>query len=87
MKVEMYVTRVCPYCVKAKALLQDKGVGWEEHNITGNEGLIEEMVQRSGGRTTVPQIFIGDRHIGGCDDLYALEKRGELDGLLAPLRG
>ena len=86
MKIELYVTRTCPYCVKAKALLKEKGVAWEEHDITGNEPLIEEMVQRAGGRTTVPQIFINDHHVGGCDDLYALEAAGRLDPMLAPLK-
>lgn len=79
----MYVTRVCGYCVKAKALLKSKGVAWEEHDISGNEALMEEMLQRSDGGTTVPQIFINNRHIGGCDELYALESSGELDSLLA----
>lgn len=82
LKVEMYVTRTCPYCVKAKALLKQKNVNWVEHDVTANEPLIEEMVQRSGGRTTVPQIFVGEHHVGGCDDLYALEAQGKLDDLL-----
>lgn len=78
----MYVSRTCGYCVKAKALLREKGVTWEEHDITGNGQKIDEMMERSGGQTTVPQIFIGDQHIGGCDDLYALEADGELEPLL-----
>lgn len=83
----MYVTRICGYCNKAKALLREKGVSWEEHDISGNEALIEEMYQRTGGCTTVPQIFIAERHVGGCDDLYALEAAGELEEMLAPIRG
>ena len=82
LKVEMYVTRTCPYCTKAKGLLKSKGVSWVEHDVTANEALIEEMVQRSGGRTTVPQIFVGERHVGGCDDLFALDSQGQLDDLL-----
>lgn len=82
-KVEIYVTRSCSYCVRAKALLKEKGVGWEEIDVTQDMERRVEMVERSGGRMTVPQIFIGDRHIGGYDDLAALERKGELDPLLA----
>lgn len=81
--VTMYTTTWCPYCVRAKQLLQRKGVGVAEINIEEVDGARDEMVTRSGGRMTVPQIFIGDRHVGGCDDLYALDAQGGLDPLLA----
>ncbi len=80
--VEIYTTTICPYCVRAKALLQKKGVDYTEINVETDEALREDMVVRSGGRQSVPQIFIGDRHVGGCDDLYALERQGRLDPLL-----
>ena len=81
-KVEMYVTGTCVYCVRARALLSEKGVSWEEHDITGRHGLMEEMVQRAGGRTTVPQIFIDGLHVGGFTDMRALDQEGRLDSLL-----
>ena len=71
----------CPYCVKAKALLNRKGCNFTEIKITNDE-MREELVRKSGGRMTVPQIFIGEKHVGGCDDLYALEAEGKLDALL-----
>lgn len=77
----MYSKEICPYCVKAKFLLQRKKVNLTEIKITSDE-LREEMINKSGGRMTVPQIFIEDKHVGGCDDLYALEAAGELDKLL-----
>jgi glutaredoxin 3 len=80
--VEIYTTTICPYCVRAKALFQKKGVAYREINIETDEALRDAMMARSGGRRTVPQIFVGDRHIGGCDDLYALERQGGLDPLL-----
>ncbi len=80
-KVTMYTTTWCPYCVRAKDLLGRKGVAVAEINVEEVDGARDEMVQRS-GRMTVPQIFIGDQHVGGCDDLYALESRGQLDALL-----
>jgi glutaredoxin 3 len=80
-KIIIYSKEVCPYCVKAKALLQRKGATFEEIKIT-NDALKEEMMKKSGGRMTVPQIFINDKHIGGCDDLYALEAAKKLDALL-----
>ena len=82
MKVVMYTTPICPYCVRAKALLAKKGVEVEERDITTDPKLFNEMLERSSGRKTVPQIFIGDYHVGGSDDLYALEKSGELDQVL-----
>ena len=80
-KIEIYTKATCPYCHRAKALLSEKGVAFEELPIDGNAEKREEMIQRS-GRTTVPQIFIDAQHIGGCDDLYALDSRGGLDPLL-----
>ncbi len=80
-KIIIYSKEVCPYCVRAKALLQRKGVTFEEIKIT-TDVQREEMIKKSGGRMTVPQIFINDKHIGGCDDLYALEDEGKLDELL-----
>jgi glutaredoxin 3 len=81
--VEVYTTPFCPYCVSAKELLRRKGVEFAEINVAGVPGRRAEMVQRAHGRTTVPQIFIGPTHVGGCDDLYALEEAGKLDPLLA----
>lgn len=81
--VSMYVTPVCGYCNRAKRLLGSKGVEWEEIDVAREPQRLQEMLERSGGRSTVPQIFIGDRHIGGYDELAALEKQGELDPLLA----
>lgn len=80
-EIIVYSKEICPYCVKAKALLQRKGVKFSEIKIT-DDATREEMVQKSGGRMTVPQIFIGEKHVGGCDDLYALEAAGKLDELL-----
>ena len=82
-KVEIYTRMFCPYCVRAKKLLADKGVSFEEYDITMGGPQRAEMIQRAQGRTTVPQIFIGDAHIGGSDDLAALERAGKLDPLLA----
>ncbi|WP_421762397.1 glutaredoxin 3 [Devosia sp.] len=81
-KVEIYTTQWCPYCTAAKALLEDKGVDFEEVDADSPEVRMA-MVQRANGRRTVPQIFIGDTHVGGYDDLSALERRGALDPLLA----
>jgi glutaredoxin 3 len=80
-KIIIYTKEVCPYCVRAKALLQRKGAAFEEIKIT-NDAIKEEMVKKSGGRMTVPQIFINEKHIGGCDDLYILDSQGKLDELL-----
>jgi glutaredoxin 3 len=82
-KVEIYTKMFCPYCVRAKRLLGEKGVRFEEHDITLGGPQRAEMIQRANGRTTVPQIFIGDTHVGGSDDLAALERAGKLDPLLA----
>jgi len=81
-KVEIYTTLLCGYCYRAKKLLDQKGVSYTEVDLLAEPGKRQEMVQRA-GRSSVPQIFIGGRHIGGCDDLYALEARGGLDPLLA----
>lgn len=81
-KVEIYTTAVCPYCVRAKSLLQKKNQTYEEIDVSSNPMTREHMIERAGGRRTVPQIFINDAHIGGSDDLYALEQKGELDALL-----
>lgn len=80
--VTIYTKPTCPYCLDAKALLQQKGCRYKEINIQGNNVLREEMIQKANGRTTVPQIFIGDTYVGGCDDLYALEDQGRLEALL-----
>ncbi len=81
--VEIYTTRYCPYCIQAKALLKRKGVDFNEIDVGREWDRRGEMVQRAQGRVTVPQIFIGPTHVGGCDDLYALEDAGKLDPLLA----
>ena len=78
----VYSTPFCPYCVRAKRLLEEKGVPFTEIGVMGKPELRREMEARSGGYT-VPQIFIDDKHVGGCDELYALESRGELDGYLS----
>jgi glutaredoxin 3 len=84
--VELYTTPYCPYCLAAKDLLRRKGVEFKEFNVSGAPDLRAEMVKRAGGRSTVPQIFIGTTHVGGCDDLYALDQDGKLDPLLAGAR-
>ena len=81
--IEIYTTPTCPYCSRAKALLKEKGVDYTETDVSADSALRDAMTQRADGRRTVPQIFIDDRHIGGCDDLYALDDQGELDRLLA----
>ena len=81
--VQIYTTRFCPYCVAAKTLLKRKGAAYDEIDVGSAIERREEMVQRANGRMTVPQIFIGDVHVGGNDDLQALERAGKLDTLLA----
>lgn len=78
----MYTKNICPFCVRAKGLLKSKGVRVQEISIEGDNEKREEMILKANGAMTVPQIFIADKHIGGCDDLYELEARGELDKLL-----
>lgn len=80
-EIIIYTKEVCPYCVRAKALLQRKGAKFSEIKIATDEQR-EEMIKKSGGRMTVPQIFINNNHIGGCDDLYSLDAAGKLDELL-----
>ena len=82
MEILVYKTQICPYCVRAKKLLDSKGVQYTEIDVSNDSDLRQVMTQKSGGRTSVPQIFINQQHIGGCDDLYALEKAGELDKIL-----
>jgi len=79
--VRIYTTRTCPYCVRAKRLLERKKVSYEEIDVSVDDGARLKLMEDTGLRT-VPQIFIGDRHVGGSDDLHALEERGELDPLL-----
>jgi len=80
--VEIYTTPYCPYCLDAKALLKQKNVPFTEIDVSGDRALRQAMIQRANGRTTVPQIFVGATHVGGCDDLYALDGDGKLDPLL-----
>jgi glutaredoxin 3 len=80
--VKLYTKATCPYCVRAKQLLDSKGVNYEEISIEGNAAKRSEMITAANGRSTVPQIFIAGRHVGGCDDLYALDDAGQLDGML-----
>ena len=81
-KVEIYTKTFCGFCVRARHLLQSKGVDFDEYVIDGGGPKREEMIQRANGRSTVPQIFIDGRHVGGCNDLYALEHDGKLNALL-----
>lgn len=81
--VEIYTTPICPYCHAAKRLLQKKGVAYVETDVSRDPALRRAMMARAGGRHTVPQIFIGGTHVGGCDDLHALDHQGRLDPLLA----
>ena len=80
--IVMYSTSICPYCDRARSLLSRKGVSVQEIKVDEDPAQREQMLQRSGGRRTVPQIFIGERHVGGFDDLAALDRAGELDKLL-----
>jgi glutaredoxin 3 len=81
--VRIYTTPICPYCVRAKSLLKKKGAEVEEVDVLMDLEARGEMEAKSGGARSVPQIFIGDTHVGGCDELYALEREGKLDPLLA----
>jgi glutaredoxin 3 len=85
--VEIYTTRYCPYCQWAKELFSSKGMSFREIDVTADRRMREQMVERANGRTTVPQIFIGSTHVGGCDELYALDEVGELDPLLGLTAG
>ena len=82
MAVTIYTSQFCGFCVRAKQLLAHKGVAFDEISVDGNFELRQEMAAKA-GRTSVPQIWIGERHVGGCDDLFRLESLGELDALLA----
>ncbi|SOC08615.1 glutaredoxin 3 [Rhodobacter sp. JA431] len=82
-RVEIYTTPTCPYCIAAKELLTRKGVAFEETDVSADPMARQKMTQRANGGYTVPQIFIGGTHVGGCDDLHALEARGQLDPMLA----
>jgi glutaredoxin 3 len=81
--ITIYTTPFCGFCHSAKRLLAQKGVRFQEIDVSSDPAQRAEMVRRAGGRRTVPQIFIGVRHVGGCDDLYGLDAKGELDALLA----
>lgn len=81
--VTIYTRQGCGYCARAKALLQDKGVAYTEHDATGNAELRAEMIEKANGGSTFPQIFINGKHVGGCDDLHALDRAGALDPMLA----
>ncbi|MBD2353810.1 glutaredoxin 3 [Tolypothrix sp. FACHB-123] len=81
-KVEIYTWRTCPFCIRAKNLLNKKGVEFTEYSIDGDEEARDKMAERANGRRSLPQIFINDYHVGGCDDIHALERQGKLDELL-----
>ncbi|HEY9852621.1 MAG TPA: glutaredoxin 3 [Leptolyngbyaceae cyanobacterium] len=81
-KVEIYTWSTCPFCIRAKSLLKRKGVDFTEYCIDGDEQARAKMAQRANGRRSVPQIFIDDQHVGGCDDIHALDAQGKLDPLL-----
>jgi glutaredoxin 3 len=81
--IVIYTKSTCPYCHAAKDLLRRKGAAFSEINVDGDRPAQAAMAQKAGGHSTVPQIFIGDAHVGGCDDLYALEEAGRLDPMLA----
>ena len=82
-QIEIYTSMFCGFCHRAKHLLKQKGAAFEEIDVTMGPRKRAEMINRAGGRTSVPQIFIDGRHIGGCDELYALESKGKLDPLLS----
>ncbi|HJZ30755.1 MAG TPA: glutaredoxin 3 [Hyphomicrobiaceae bacterium] len=82
-KITLYTTRFCPYCAMAKRLLAQKGAAFEEIDVGGNAQLRHEMTIKANGRRTVPQIWIGETHVGGCSELYELDAKGELEALLA----
>jgi glutaredoxin 3 len=82
-RVELYTTPYCSYCLAAKRLLERKGVSYEETDVSGDPAARQQMMERANGRYTVPQIFIGGRHVGGSDDIHALDRAGKLDPILA----
>lgn len=81
-KVEIYTWSTCPFCLRAKSLLNNKGVNFTEYSIDGDDDARAKMAQRANGKRSLPQIFINDAHIGGCDDIHTLERQGNLDKLL-----
>jgi glutaredoxin 3 len=81
--VTIYTTSLCPYCQMAKQLLERKQVPFSEIDVTGKADLRDEMRRKAGGRNSVPQIWVGSQHVGGCDDLYALDRQGRLDAMLS----
>ena len=81
--IDIYTVQYCPYCQDAKDLLNRKGAPFHEIDVTGKRDIRKQMIRRANGRSTYPQIFIGAMHVGGCDELYALEEAGKLDPLLA----
>ena len=82
-KITIYTTPYCPYCIRAKRLLTQKGAAFEEIDVSGNWDAREALAEKAGGLTTVPQIWIGELHVGGSDELHALDRAGKLDALLA----
>jgi glutaredoxin 3 len=80
--IEIYTWTRCPFCIRAKQLLNEKGVRYTEYTIDGDEGARAEMAKRANGRRSVPQVFINGQHVGGCDDLYRLDAQGSLESLL-----
>ena len=82
-KITIYTTPFCPYCLSAKRLLAQKGASFEEIDVSGDWAAREALVEKAGGRTSVPQIWIGETHVGGSDELYALDRAGKLDAMLA----
>ena len=81
-KIEVYSSFLCGYCARAKSLLKAKGAEFEDHDVFSDPAKRQEMTERAGGRTSVPQIFIDGQHVGGCDEIFALDREGKLDGLL-----
>ena len=84
-KIDIYTTMMCPYCYRAKKLLSQHGADFHEIDVMADQDRRREMIERAGGRRTVPQIFIDGKHIGGCEDLYALDAAGKLAPLLQPV--
>lgn len=85
--VEIYTWQICPYCIRAKLLLWWKGVNYTEYKIDGDEAARAAMAERAHGRRSVPQIFVNQQYLGGCDDLYQLDQQGRLDAMLAQVGG
>ena len=81
-RIEIYSSMLCPFCYRAKKLLESKGAAFEEIDVMLSPGKRQEMIERSGGRTSVPQIFVDGQHLGNCDEIYALEAEGKLANIL-----